>query len=373
MAKAKNKSASAASVQKQMAEDLAQTSLQLEAVLDAIPDIIGVMTPDHRMLRYNQAGYAFLKHSPDDIKGTLCYELIGRREPCEPCPAEEALRTGKPARKEVYDEQNKIWFDVRAYPVYDNSGTIRFIIQHLRDVTRNRQIDQLKSDFISTAAHELRTPLAAVTGFSELLLARGDLSVDEQREFLSYIHDKSWELTRIVESLLDISRAESNKPPPLNPFPCRVGDLVRQVEPLLKTLARGHSWRFDLEEEDLELIIDRRRMAQVLENIVSNAIKYSPGGGMIEIRGQKRLDDYLFEVRDEGIGMTQDQIEQIFDKFYRADSSNAGISGIGLGMTIARAIVLAHGGDIWVESRPAQGTRVFFALPLEFPRLMNNH
>ena len=222
-------------------------------------------------------------------------------------------------------------------------------------------------------SHELRTPLAAVTGFSELLLARGDLSVDEQREFLSYIHDKSWELTRIVESLLDISRAESNKPPPLNPFPCRVGDLVRQVEPLLKTLARGHSWRFDLEEEDLELIIDRRRMAQVLENIVSNAIKYSPGGGMIEIRGQKRLDDYLFEVRDEGIGMTQDQIEQIFDKFYRADSSNAGISGIGLGMTIARAIVLAHGGDIWVESRPAQGTRVFFALPLEFPRMMNNH
>ncbi|KIH76082.1 PAS domain S-box-containing protein [Geoalkalibacter ferrihydriticus] len=350
-------------------KNLAQTSLQLETILDAIPDIIGVLRPDFKVERYNRAGYEFFGLEPQDVIGRHCYGLIGREESCDVCPAREVLQTSKPASKEVYDAERKRWYDVRAYPVFGQKGRIRYIIEHLRDVTREREVDQLKSEFISTAAHELRTPLAAVTGFSELLLVRGDLSADEQREFLSYIHDKSWALTRIVESLLDISRAESGRHPPLNPFPCRVGDLIRQVEPVLEAGSKGHDYRFELEDEDFELIVDRQRIGQVLENLVTNALKYSPNGGLIKIRGTRGEEDYLITVSDQGIGMTPAEVERIFDKFYRADSSNSAVSGIGLGMNIVKTLVKAHGGRIWVESRPGVGTSVSFTLPLEFPGL----
>ncbi|MDO3378607.1 PAS domain-containing sensor histidine kinase [Geoalkalibacter halelectricus] len=347
-------------------KSLARTSLQLEAILDAIPDIIGVLRPDFRVERYNRAGYEFFGLDAQAVVGRHCYGLIGRKQSCEVCPAREVLKTRKPARKEVYDAERKLWFDVRAYPVFGERGRIRYIIEHLRDVTREREVDRLKSEFISTAAHELRTPLAAVTGFSELLLVRGDLSAEEQREFLNYIHDKSWALTRIVETLLDISRAESGRQPPLNPFPCRVDELVRQVEPVLRAGCKGHSYAFELEDEDLELIVDRQRIGQVLENLVTNALKYSPAGGLISIRGRRREKDYLVEVADQGIGMTAEQAERIFDKFYRADSSSVAAPGIGLGMSIAKALVQAHGGEIWVKSTPGVGTSVFFSLPLEF-------
>ncbi|WP_305041156.1 sensor histidine kinase [Geoalkalibacter sp.] len=350
-------------------KELAQTSLQLEAILDAIPDVIGVVTPELRVVRFNRAGYEFFGKEPRELIGRHCYGLNEREEPCEFCPVGEVLRTRRPGRKEVYDPVRKAWFDVRVYPVFDRRKRIRYLIEHLRDVSRQRQIDRLKSEFISTAAHELRTPLAAVTGFSELLLARGDLSPAEQREFLSYIHDKSWALTRIVENLLEISRAESGKKPALNPFPCRVGDLVRQAEPLLKQAAPLHAYHIELEEEDLELIVDRQRIAQVLDNLLSNACKYSPGGGMIRVAGRKRDRDYLLSVSDEGIGMTAEEVERVFDKFYRADGSNTAVAGIGLGMSMARTLVEAHGGRIWVKSSPGQGTTVYFTLPLEYPGL----
>lgn len=350
-------------------KELAQTSLQLEAILDAIPDVIGVLTPDFQVVRFNRAGCEFFGKTAEELIGRHCYGLIGQDEPCAICPARDVLETRRPARKEVYDPLRKAWFDVRIYPVFDKRKRIRYLIEHLRDVSRQRQIDRLKSEFISTAAHELRTPLAAVTGFSELLLSRGDLTPAEQREFLSYIHDKSWALTRIVDNLLEISRAESGKAPALNPFPCRVGDLACAVKSLLQSVASCHAYRIELQEEDLELIIDRQRIVQVFDNLISNACKYSPGGGMIRVTGRRRNDDYLLSVSDEGIGMTPEEVECVFDKFYRADGSNTAVAGIGLGMSMAKTLVEAHGGRIWVESSPGLGTTVSFTLPLEFPGL----
>jgi signal transduction histidine kinase len=109
---------------------------------------------------------------------------------------------------------------------------------------------------------------------------------------------------------------------------------------------------------------DRVKIHQVLENLLSNAFKYSPQGGKVQVTGTRSAEGYTVAIRDEGIGMTEEQVGRIFEKFYRADSSNTAISGTGLGMTIARNIILAHGGAITVESAPAQGTTVRFTLPL---------
>ena len=119
-----------------------------------------------------------------------------------------------------------------------------------------------------------------------------------------------------------------------------------------------------LPEDHLELFVDKKKMAQVLTNIIGNAVKYSPEGGLISLRGEVVGDHFQVSVQDQGIGMTAEQVDRIFDKFFRADASNLAVGGTGLGMPIAKLIVEAHDGKIWVESKPGSGTTVYFRVPL---------
>ena len=223
----------------------------------------------------------------------------------------------------------------------------------LRDVTRERDLDRMKSDFISTAAHELRTPLTAILGYSELLLDHDSeerFDGIERREFLEEIYDKGESLARIVGELLDISRIEGGQPIPLEKTPCRLAELVSRVVYRYRTLSPRHTFELDLcENRPEEFLLDRGKMVQVLENLLSNAVKYSAPGTCISIDGTLGDGCYRLTVSDQGKGMTSDQVERIFDKFYRADASHTAVGGLGLGMSIARHIVEAHGGGIRVR------------------------
>lgn len=233
-----------------------------------------------------------------------------------------------------------------------------------QDVTESRNVDRMKSEFISTVAHEFRTPLATVLGFSELLLSRDDFDEVQRREFLTYIHQKADNLSAIVDDLLDISRIESGRGlelhreivAPQESFDAVIRDARLQhpafvIEAQLQPAVPG-------------LWIDRRKCAQVMENLLSNAVKYSAGQRRVHIQGQVSDGAYEVQVRDWGIGMTPEQSARVFEKFYRADASNVAVSGTGLGMSIVKHIVEAHGGRIWLESAPGAGTCVHFTLPL---------
>jgi len=164
--------------------------------------------------------------------------------------------------------------------------------------------------------------------------------------------------------LLDISRLESGRGLSLNKAPCNINEIIRETVSYFQISSPKNTFDITLPEESVELIVDKEKMRQVLENILTNAIKYSPEGGHIWVIGELTGEHYQVSVRDQGIGIAPDQIEKIFDKFYRVDVSNTGVPGIGLGMNIVKNLVEAHGGKVWAESELGKGTTVIFKVPI---------
>ncbi|MCH7974606.1 MAG: PAS domain S-box protein [Bacteroidetes bacterium] len=260
--------------------------------------------------------------------------------------------------------QSKI-LRARASIIKDKKGNNNGIIIIIQDISKEREIDKMKTEFISTAAHELRTPLTSIQGFSEILLTRDDISDQEKKKFLGHINNQATNLTRIINDLLDISRIESGKGYVLEREPCMIGDAIKIVVDPFITQTKIHKFEVVVPKKPVEIIVDKEKMEQVLENLINNAVKYSPDGGKIQIKGELIKDNYQVSVQDEGVGMTREQVEKIFDKFYRADTTNTAIEGTGLGMSIVKNIVEAHDGKVWVESEIGKGTKVTFTLPLD--------
>jgi two-component system phosphate regulon sensor histidine kinase PhoR len=256
---------------------------------------------------------------------------------------------------------------VRVSPLESDQGQAGLVLL-LHDVTRERELDRMKNAFLGMAAHELNTPLASILGFSELLTSADSaarLTPQQREEYLQLIHGKGLDLSRLVDDLLDISRVEAGQALALDCQAVRLDDLVREV--LLHYQGKSPNHRFELHCVTAQTAIqaDPVRIRQVLNNLVSNAVKYSPQGGRIKVVIADGRDGRChFSVSDEGIGMTAEQVEHSFDSFYRADFSNTAVQGAGLGMSIVRHIVQAHQGEIWLESQLGLGTSVHVELPV---------
>ena len=232
---------------------------------------------------------------------------------------------------------------------------------------RLKKLDQLKSEFISTAAHELRTPVASIMGFTELLSDQEVVATfdEEQREeCLREIYENSERLTKIVDDILDISRIEANRPIPFDKQPASIKDLLEKIVKRFK-LKASHRLILDFKQGVPEILLfDAHRIGQVMENLLSNALKYSPKESTVSIIVEQVDCQCKISVIDRGIGMTDEQKTHIFDKFYRADASNTAVRGLGLGMSIVKRIIEDHGSTIWVDSVLDEGTRVYFTLPV---------
>lgn len=233
----------------------------------------------------------------------------------------------------------------------------------VHDVTHEREVDQMKTEFISTAAHELRTPLTSIRGFSEVLLNRNDLKKNDKRKFLTYINDQSVNLSNIINDLLDISRIESGLGFSLNKVPCDMAELIKGIVPQFQDQTSKHRFEIVLPQESRQLQVDKEKVEQIIQNLLSNSVKYSPEGGVIRVSGQLLNSYYQISVEDQGKGMTSEQTEKIFDKFYRADVSDTAVPGTGLGMSIVKYLVEAHNGKVLVESELGKGTTTHFTIP----------
>lgn len=229
-----------------------------------------------------------------------------------------------------------------------------------------RKLDEIKSDFISTAAHELRTPLTSIMGFSEMIsdqkLAER-LSEEQRTEMLHEIFENSVRLSTIIDDLLDVSRMEAGQDLPLDKKPQSINGLLEKVARRYE-LKAVHQVSLDFNScNSSRLEFDTQRIEQVVENLLSNATKYSPEGSKITISAESVDDQCRISVVDQGDGMSEEQVSRVFDKFYRANPSDSSIVGFGLGMSIAKKIVEDHDGKIWVDSEPGKGTQVHFTLP----------
>lgn len=254
--------------------------------------------------------------------------------------------------------------EVKSALVRDQTGTAVGIITLLRDVTRERQLDRMKSEFVSTAAHELRTPLTVIMGFCEMLQEERGLAAHQQ-EYLAIISEKAAVLQRLIDDLLDLGRVESGRTVHVDKGYCDLSDIIRRTLAHFRVTHADYRFEADLPADSVVLLGDSLRLAQTLENLIGNAVKFSPAGSRIRIHCRRAGSLVEVSVCDQGIGMTPEQAERIFEKFYRVDTSTTAKRGLGLGMTIVKNIIDAHGGRIRVESHPGEGTKVTFSLPVE--------
>jgi PAS domain S-box-containing protein len=243
---------------------------------------------------------------------------------------------------------------------------LRGWVLFMRDVTRERQIDRMKSEFLSTAAHELRTPMTSVRGFAELLMSN-DYDRNMTREIAETIHRQSELLVHIVNELLDIARIEAGQSADLVFERHAIHELVEQTVSSLHLPGDKHTIRLALGCGNSPMVLaDAKKTIQALTNVLSNAIKYSPDGGAIDVsvfrRRKDRRNEVGIAITDRGIGMDKSEVGRLFERFYRADPSGA-IPGTGLGMSLVQDIVDLHDGSIEIDSTKGFGTTVSVFLP----------
>ena len=348
--------------------DTAEARDRIDGIVKSVADGLIVTDTYNRVILMNRAA--------EDLLGVRLSEVIDR--PIEFSIEEETLREKV---KETLDKKSTGYFfdfqlpsdnpkhprimRARTSVIYDRQGMETGIVTIMHDVTHEREVDRMKTEFISTAAHELRTPLTSIQGFSEILMTRDDLSFEERKRFLSYINKQSLGLTNIINDLLDISRIESGRGFALNKAIYNTTDSINNLIQYFQEQYKKHRFEVIPLGSPLDLYADKEKIEQVFKNLLSNAAKYSPGGGLIRVTENLSGSDYVVKVEDNGIGMTPEQLEKVFDKFYRVDASDTGIEGTGLGMTIVKHIVEAHNGRIYLESELGKGTIITFTVPVE--------
>ena len=347
--------------------DTAQSWDRIDGIVKSVADGLIVTDIYNRVILMNRTA--------ENLLGVRLSEVIDR--PIDFALQDETLR--ERVRSTLQKKREGYEFDfelpgnnpkhprimrARTSVITDQEGKQTGIVTIIHDVTHEREVDRMKTEFISTAAHELRTPLTSIQGFSEIMLTRNDITEEEKKRFLSYINKQAISLTMIVSDLLDIARIESGKGFTLNKVAINVSDVISQMVPFFQENSPKHRFEILLPAQPAYVHADKQKLEQVFKNLISNAVKYSPKGGLIRLAGKSTDDHYEITVSDQGIGMSHDQVNKIFDKFYRVDASNTAIEGTGLGMTIVKYIVEAHGGKIWVESELGKGTTVRFTIPV---------
>ncbi len=229
-----------------------------------------------------------------------------------------------------------------------------------------RELDVMRTEFLANVSHELRTPLAVIKGSANSLL-QPDVIFDEQtrREFLVSIDKDADTLTRLVDDLLMVSRLEANALE-VRKKPRKLSDVISAIKDRLDNLTIKHHLHINISDEIPSINIDEGRIGEVLTNLVENAVKFSDDDSNIYIKAVQKPKEVIISVADEGVGIPPELHQKIFERFFQGDGRKAGRrKGTGLGLAICQGIIEAHGGKIWVESKPGEGAKFIFSLPLK--------
>ncbi len=284
----------------------------------------------------------------------------------------------------ITGETVPLTLSISAAPLHDTSQTVTRpigVVAVLNDITSNKQIEKLKDEFVSIVSHELRTPLTAIKGYTQHLIRRIERRLREMRQkqqgtgsltelpesydlrSLNIVQSETEHLERLVSDLLDLSRVQWGELE-LQYTSFYLTDVLTERVRLAQVSAEHHPIFLDIQVQDSRIVADQLRVGQVFGNILDNAIKFSPPGRLVTIKLQELDDEYLISVIDQGIGVSPEYFDHIFERFYRVRNiASRQYSGIGMGLFVAKAIVEAHGGRIGFSSNQGIGSTFYFTLP----------
>jgi len=346
--------------------------MRMDALLDSAADGMLILTPDHKIERTNPAFARMYGTNQVEIIGKQHADILKWFKPPHGTTLEAAEADGWPlsAQAQLYVEgdlvrpngKQPLPIGITYAPLLSREGTLINIIATVRDITRFRQADELKSIFISEVSHELKTPVALIKGYASTL-RREDAHWERSvvNESLAVIEDEADRLTELIENLLDATRLQAG------------AFELKRSEISLHYVAERMASRFRVQTQDHHIIndislqfpvvlADEARIEQVFYNLISNAIKYSPNGE-IRIQGTIRPQEVVICVTDQGPGIAPSDLPFVFERFYRSPDTSRNAKGTGLGLFLSRAIIEAHGGHMWVDPANEKGARICFSLP----------
>jgi two-component system phosphate regulon sensor histidine kinase PhoR len=339
---------------------------QLEATLGSLQEAVLIVDDTNHILLANRALQAIFP-AATNILGHRLELVLQSREFLDYVETVRADRAEPQKAFEFAKGGDSVWAEVTGalIPPLDGQKT-QWALFVLHDITHQRKLEAVRRDFVANVSHELRTPLSVIKGYIETLVdGHHEMPVDDRERFLKTIQRHAERLNSLLEDLLILSRLES-----IDPGMAResvsLAKLVNEVIDDYQSRPATHDRRLagEIDPAAGNLLLDASKITQVLENLLDNALKYTPKGAAIDVIVRAKEHEVVTCVRDNGTGIPAEDLPHIFERFYRVDKGRSREKGgTGLGLSIVKHIVQLHGGRVWVESQMGQGTSFYFSLP----------
>lgn len=353
----------AASLQHQMKE-IQENEQQLTSIMSNMVSGVMLVNQDGKVELINSAMEKFFSQHSENVVGQP-FDKVG-----EGVGLGELIRQVFEENKKVHDEVHSYYpeeriMDAHLAPYYGQGWQQKGVIIVLHDITDIRRLEKMRSDFVANVSHELKTPVTSVKGFSETLLSGEVKDEETTRQFLTIIHDESQRLDRLIRDLLNLSKIERQEIP-LNIEKINLTELIHETAITLQGSVEQKQTNLILPREDKVSILeaDRDRLRQIILNLIANGINYTPEDGTIEVSLRENIYETRLVVSDNGIGIPEESLGRIFERFYRVDKARSRHSGgTGLGLAIVKHLIESHKGRIEIESTEGEGTTITVILP----------
>jgi len=339
---------------------LSEEKEELEDTLQSLKVAVIAVTREGEVRLLNEAGASILGRDPADVMGKPYAEAI--EEGAITGLLREALQAEEEIAREIPlgDSNDPRIYQAQASLMRSDNGNLQNVVAIFNDITEIRNVERMKTAFVSTVSHELRTPLTSIKGFVATLLEDEEGYFDEEtrREFYQIIDQQCDRLTRLISDLLNISRIESGRSLDLHLATVNVREVCRRIIAAQQSYSDKHSLVLEIPDEFPDVVCDQDKLEQILDNLLGNAIKYSPEGGEIKVRGEDEADSIRLDVIDHGLGVPERHRERIFERFHMVDDDvdHRSVKGTGIGLYLVRALAQAHQaadgekGHVWLAA-----------------------